>query len=445
MAATARPQLRFESAPEQENSPASAKGALSTVARKSGAKVLGEVNLNTLSIAETDPLPPPAPLREPFGTLPDKFVLAPGPLDPAQPEASGPWLLTREGAHLEPLSPSCPEAVTERKIILCSFDRDEALEPSKFSVQRTHKSTMEVGTSPDDFLRQKLEEWTNDIECLLPFYDQAEANGHGNGVNGQRNGENPITRIRDCCSALADTNTLLQRMAKVAELNSAKSDLDEIETTIETLYTLMQVLGRITQSEVTKMRKLADPAKAKPPTRPLSAAAQARPLSSNQARSASPAKFSATPKTNVKKPVAPAPARATSVRLPAVPHIDLPGEAISRQKRLAIENKRRAEEEELRKKREFKARPAPSTIGSSSGSFPRQTLASRARAAMSENASADQRPVMAGTKRLSMAAPSSTTVGRPSLNSNSTSSSSSRQGSRPTPGSGGRDSVASEG
>ncbi|KAM3460315.1 hypothetical protein NHJ6243_006029 [Beauveria neobassiana] len=71
-----------------------------------------------------------------------------------------------------------------------------------------------------------------------------------------------------------------------------------------------------------------------------------------------------------------APAKLRTVTKPS---FELPGEAISRRKREQHEAKLRAEEEEMRRKREFKARPfrnssAPSVV-------PRETIASRARQA----------------------------------------------------------------
>lgn len=59
------------------------------------------------------------------------------------------------------------------------------------------------------------------------------------------------------------------------------------------------------------------------------------------------------------------------------PKFELPGEAISRRKREEREVKLRAEEEEERKKREFKARPVRHSIGPAT--MPRETAASRAR------------------------------------------------------------------
>ncbi|OAA71265.1 hypothetical protein ISF_01816 [Cordyceps fumosorosea ARSEF 2679] len=59
------------------------------------------------------------------------------------------------------------------------------------------------------------------------------------------------------------------------------------------------------------------------------------------------------------------------------PSFELPGEAISRRKREQHEAKLRAEEEEMRRKREFKARPFRNS--SAPGVTPRETIASRAR------------------------------------------------------------------
>ncbi|GAB0144207.1 hypothetical protein EsHS_00004689 [Epichloe bromicola] len=61
----------------------------------------------------------------------------------------------------------------------------------------------------------------------------------------------------------------------------------------------------------------------------------------------------------------------------ARPTFELPGEAISRRKREEREAKLRAEEEEARKRREFKARPVRQSIGAPTA--PRETLTSRVR------------------------------------------------------------------
>lgn len=79
------------------------------------------------------------------------------------------------------------------------------------------------------------------------------------------------------------------------------------------------------------------------------------------------------------KPTAQAPTlrRTKSARAPTLPTFELPGEAISRRKREEHEAQLRAQEQEERKRREFKARPIRS--GAAPNSFPRETIASRAR------------------------------------------------------------------
>ncbi|KAK4042312.1 hypothetical protein C8A01DRAFT_14096 [Parachaetomium inaequale] len=67
-----------------------------------------------------------------------------------------------------------------------------------------------------------------------------------------------------------------------------------------------------------------------------------------------------------------------STKIPTRPTFELPGEAISRAKREAREAKLRAQEEEERKRREFKARPIRAGLVAPS-SVPRDTLASLAR------------------------------------------------------------------
>ena len=71
------------------------------------------------------------------------------------------------------------------------------------------------------------------------------------------------------------------------------------------------------------------------------------------------------------------PLRARSLKQPTRPSFELPGEAISRRKREEREARLKAQEEEERKRREFKARPIRAGLVSSS--FPRDTAASRAR------------------------------------------------------------------
>ena len=69
--------------------------------------------------------------------------------------------------------------------------------------------------------------------------------------------------------------------------------------------------------------------------------------------------------------------RTKSARAPTVPKFELPGEAISRRKREEREARLKAQEEEERKRREFKARPIRS--GATPASIPRETITSRAR------------------------------------------------------------------
>lgn len=80
--------------------------------------------------------------------------------------------------------------------------------------------------------------------------------------------------------------------------------------------------------------------------------------------------------------------RTKSARAPTRPTFELPGEAISRRKREEHQAQLKAQEEEERKRREFKARPH--RTGGTPSSFPRDTAASRARQqnkpSMAENA-----------------------------------------------------------
>jgi len=106
--------------------------------------------------------------------------------------------------------------------------------------------------------------------------------------------------------------------------------------------------------------------------------------------------------------------RIRSTKQPTRPTFELPGEAISRRKREEHAAKLKAQEEEERRRREFKARPIRSSIAP--GTLPRETAASRARqnkAASAETAA----PTAVSAKRQSMAASS-----RPALSITSNSS-----------------------
>lgn len=82
------------------------------------------------------------------------------------------------------------------------------------------------------------------------------------------------------------------------------------------------------------------------------------------------------------------------------PSFELPGEAISRRKREQHEAKLRAEEEELRRKREFKARPFRNSSAPSVA--PRETIASRARQTKLQEEEAKAKAATVRGKRLSI-------------------------------------------
>jgi hypothetical protein len=104
------------------------------------------------------------------------------------------------------------------------------------------------------------------------------------------------------------------------------------------------------------------------------------------------------------------PFKAKTVGKPATrPNFELPGEAISRRKREEREARLKAQEEEERKRREFKARPVRTSISSGSLSY-RETVASRARKSVIHTHNETRTPP--ANKRQSMAA---TIHGRPSL------------------------------
>lgn len=84
------------------------------------------------------------------------------------------------------------------------------------------------------------------------------------------------------------------------------------------------------------------------------------------------------------------PTRTRSTKPLTRPTFELPGEAISRRKREEREAKLKAQEEEERKRREFKARPMRSSLAPAT--MPRETIASRARRSQfsSEDSTNDQ-------------------------------------------------------
>ncbi|GAB1313328.1 hypothetical protein MFIFM68171_03538 [Madurella fahalii] len=100
-----------------------------------------------------------------------------------------------------------------------------------------------------------------------------------------------------------------------------------------------------------------------------------------------------------------------STKPPTRPTFELPGDAISRRKREEREAKLRAQEEEERKRREFKARPIRASIVPSSA--PRETLASLARRdrAAGSGSSESATPTPTVKKRHSTAVPSSSSKG----------------------------------
>ena len=97
-------------------------------------------------------------------------------------------------------------------------------------------------------------------------------------------------------------------------------------------------------------------------------------------------------------------------KLLSKPTFELPGEAISRRKREELEAKIRAEEEEARKRREFKARPVRHGLGPAS--LPRETLTSRVRQNRPSPETTDCKPnaqqkrMSTGTARSSVVDPS---------------------------------------
>ncbi|RGP72049.1 hypothetical protein FSPOR_2894 [Fusarium sporotrichioides] len=85
------------------------------------------------------------------------------------------------------------------------------------------------------------------------------------------------------------------------------------------------------------------------------------------------------------------------------PTFELPGEAISRRKREEREARLKAQEEEERRKREFKARPVRNSI--MSASIPRETIASLARQGKLPQEGTTKQPISVKAKRMSSLGP----------------------------------------
>lgn len=136
---------------------------------------------------------------------------------------------------------------------------------------------------------------------------------------------------------------------------------------------------------------------------------------------AEPNKTPQTPRTSF-------PQRSKSTRVLPTPTFELPGEAISRRKREVREARLRAEEEEEKKRREFKARPIRASLNQPS-TVPRDTVTSRARLARASDESAAATVKGSSGRRSSLAPTPSTLSSSPSRGRTATASS---QASRTT-------------
>ncbi|KAM7208664.1 hypothetical protein V8F20_001087 [Naviculisporaceae sp. PSN 640] len=106
--------------------------------------------------------------------------------------------------------------------------------------------------------------------------------------------------------------------------------------------------------------------------------------------------------------------RAKPTKPPTLPTFELPGEAISRRKREEREKKMREQEEEERKRREFKARPIRTSIVASSYA-PRETLASKARRERLSQADEPSGAASSVAKKRQSLTVTATTVPRPAV------------------------------
>ncbi|SPO03922.1 uncharacterized protein DNG_06605 [Cephalotrichum gorgonifer] len=117
------------------------------------------------------------------------------------------------------------------------------------------------------------------------------------------------------------------------------------------------------------------------------------------------------------------PRRTKSTRVLPTPTFELPGEAISRRKREERDAKVRAEEEEMRKRREFKARPIKASLGQPS-TVPRETITSLGRLSKASEESSVTTVKGTTVKRPSLAPTSSTLSASPQSRGRATTASS---------------------
>ena len=102
-----------------------------------------------------------------------------------------------------------------------------------------------------------------------------------------------------------------------------------------------------------------------------------------------------------------------STKAPTRPTFELPGDAISRRKKEEREARLRAQEEEERRRREFKARPIRASIVPSS--YPRETIASKARRGKTSQADEPAESLTPAAKKRQSLTLSAMTASRPSI------------------------------
>ncbi len=172
--------------------------------------------------------------------------------------------------------------------------------------------------------------------------------------------------------AMAGADVKTKEGLKKAKSSSALREADEVS----------EEKSAITKKPVKRPASLLPPKEpiksAKPPTRPtfeLPGEAVARKLKEQREARKAQRESNEESSTTVKTPAAAV--KVKSTKPPTRPTFELPGEALSRKKREALEARLKAQEEEERKRREFKAKPLRNSI--QPDFVPRETAASLAR------------------------------------------------------------------
>jgi hypothetical protein len=259
-----------------------------------------------------------------------------------------------------------------------------------FSVPRIEDSLAELDKLEDEL--EAVNAVTQPGHIPLPDYEQSQA-AHGLPQSAKKSGS--AKRVTIAAGPYATVRAKpTQKVAKPALRRSSSLTFRDPKEPAQTPISDRNTANSAGRPKPTAPRtaEARTPIKSsKPPTVPsfeLPGEAVARRLKEQrEARQAQQAEA---------KKIAATPARSKSTKPLARPTFELPGEAISRRKREEREAKLKAQEDEEKRRREFKARPFKQS--SAPMNLPRETVASRARQGKVVTESTDT----VRTKRMSM-------------------------------------------